>query len=89
MQVLCQISNKITKKANDAKIWVRLSDTKTSHADTRHVVESTEVRNSIINIQLHLMIFIRMHSQESQMSKHLPLLARLVYKSKLTGHGQV
>ena len=39
----------------------------TSRKDIRHIVESVKVRNSIINIHLPLMIFIRMHSQESQL----------------------
>ena len=39
---------------------------KPAKINIRHVVQSTLVRNSIVNIHLPLMIFIRMHSQESQ-----------------------
>ena len=54
MQLLCQISKKLYGKSIPCQ------------KDIRHIVQSTEVRNNIININLPLIIFIRMHSQESQ-----------------------
>ena len=63
MQPLCQISKKLYGKSI---IWVRRSEPKTVQINIRHVAQATLVRNSIINIKLPLMIFIRMHSQDSQ-----------------------
>jgi hypothetical protein len=61
MQPLCQISK--SKPCNNLSTALR---DPTSQKDIRHIVQSTEVRNNIINIHLPLMIFIRIHSQESQ-----------------------
>jgi hypothetical protein len=33
-------------------VLLQRSDTKTSHTDTRHAVESVKVRNSVVNIHL-------------------------------------
>ena len=63
MQPLCQISKKLCWQSI---IWVRRSEPKPTKINIRHVAQSTLVKNSIINIHLPLMIFIRMHSQESQ-----------------------
>ena len=56
----------LTEKAYHAIIWVRTSEPKPANKNIRHVAQSKLVRNSTINIHLPLMIFIRMHSQESQ-----------------------
>ena len=66
MQLLCQISKKLYGKSTPCNNLSTAFRHKTSHTDTCHVVKSVKVRNSIINIHLPLMIFIRMHSQESQ-----------------------
>ena len=63
MQPLCQISKILYGKSI---IWVRRTEPKPAKRNICHVAQSTLVRNSIINIHLPLMIFIRMHSQESQ-----------------------
>ena len=66
MQPLCQISKKLYGKSTPYyNLSTALRD-QTSQKHIRHIVQSTLVRNSIINIHLPLMIFIRMHSQESQ-----------------------
>ena len=66
MQPLCQISKKVYGKSKPCNnLSTELRDP-TSQKDIRHIVHSTEVINNIINIHLPLMIFIRMHSQESQ-----------------------
>ena len=65
MQPLCQISKKLyveSKPYNNLSTDFRQQS---SQKDIRHIVQSTEVRNNIINIHLPL-IFIRMHSQKSQ-----------------------
>ena len=49
-----------------AIIRVQRSEPKAAKRNIHHVAQSTLVINSIINIHLPLMIFIRMHSQESQ-----------------------
>ena len=66
MQPLCQISKKLYGKSTPCNNLSTALRHKTCHTDIQHIVESTEVRNSISNIHLPLMIFIRMHSQESQ-----------------------
>ena len=66
MQPLCQISKKLYGKSKPCNNLSTALRAQTSQKDIRHIVQSTEVRNNIINIHLPLMIFIRMHSQESQ-----------------------
>ena len=63
MQPLCQISKKLYRKSNNLSTALRH---KNMPSNISAMLESTIVRNSIINIHLPLMIFIRMHSQESQ-----------------------
>ena len=63
MQLQCQISKKLygkSKPCNNLRTAIR------KQIEISAMLESTEIRNSIINIHLPLMIFIRMHSQESQ-----------------------
>ena len=55
------------KKINGKSIiWERRSEPKPAKRYICHVAQSTLDKNSIINIYLPLMIFIRMHSHESQ-----------------------
>ena len=61
MQPLCQISKKLYGKSKPCNNLRRRSE-----IIFFAMLESTEIRNNIINISLPLMIFIRMHSQESQ-----------------------
>jgi hypothetical protein len=65
MQPLCQISKKLYGKSKPCNNLSTVPRDPTSQKDIRHNVQSTEVRNNIINIRLPLMIFIRIHSQES------------------------
>ena len=63
MQPLCQISKKLygkSKPCNNLRTALR------KQIEISAMLESTEIRNNIINIHLPLMIVIRMHSQESQ-----------------------
>ena len=66
MQPLCQISKNLNGKSKPCNNLSTALRDQTSQKDIRHIVQSTEVRNNIINIHLPWMIFIRMHSQESQ-----------------------
>ena len=66
MQPLCQISKKLYGKSTPCNNLSTALRHKNKPYRYRHVVESTEVRNSIINIHLPLMIFIKMHSYEYQ-----------------------
>ena len=101
IQPLCQISKKLYSESTP---WNNLSTAlrDQNKPDTHHVVESTEVINSIINIHLRLMIFNGMHSKESQFHNkclfcsiksiiyvQIPHFVVLVNKSKLTRCGQV
>ena len=67
MQPLCQIFFFLrygkSKQCNNLSTAFRQQS---SQKDIRHIVQSTLVRNSIINIHVPLMTFIRLHSQESQ-----------------------
>ena len=66
MQPLCQISKKLYGKSKPCNNLSTAFRQQSSQKYIRHIVQSTLVRNSVINIHLPLMIFIRMHSQESQ-----------------------
>ena len=66
MQPLCQISKKLYGKSTPCNNLNTALRDQSSPKNICHVVLSTLVRNSIINIHLPLMIFIRMQSQESQ-----------------------
>ena len=66
MQLMCQISKKLYGKSKPCNNLSTAFRQQSSQKDIRHIGWSTLVRNSIINIHLPLMIFIRMHSQESQ-----------------------
>ena len=63
MQPLCQISKKLYRKSKPCK---NLRTALRIKMKLSAILESTEIRNNNINIPLPLMIFIRMHSQESQ-----------------------
>ena len=65
MQPLFQISKKLYGKSKPCNNLSTAFRQQSSQKDIRHIVQSTLVRNSNINIHLPLMI-IRMHSQESQ-----------------------
>ena len=66
MQPLCQISKKLYGKSKPCNNLSTAFRQQSSQKDISHIVLSSLVRNNIININLPLMIFIRMHSQESQ-----------------------
>ena len=66
MQSLSHISKKLYGKSKPCYNLSTVLRDQTSQKYIRHIVQSTLVRNSIVNINLPLMIFIRMHSQESQ-----------------------
>jgi hypothetical protein len=66
MQLLCPIFFFTLRKSIPCNNLSTALRDQNSQRDIRHVVESTLVRNSIINIYLPLMMFIRMHSQEYQ-----------------------
>ena len=73
MQPLCQISKKLygkSKPCNNLRMALR------KQIEISAMLESKEIRNNIINIPLPLMIFIRMHSQESQF--HIKCLICLI-----------
>ena len=84
MQPLCQISKKLYGKSIPCNNLSTALKAQTSQKDIRHIVQSTEVRNNIINIHLPLMIFIRMHSQESQFHNKC-----LICSIKLIIHDQI
>ena len=63
MQPLCQISKKLYGKSTPCN---NLRTALRKQIDISAMLESTEIRNNNINIHLPLMIFSRMHSQESQ-----------------------
>ena len=64
MQLLC--SKKLYGKSKPCNNLSTAFRQQSSQKDIRHIGQSTLVINSIINSHLPLMIFIRMHSQESQ-----------------------
>ena len=65
MQPLYHISKKLYGKSKPCNNLSTAHRDPTGQKDIRHIVQSTEVRNNIRNIHLPLMIFIRMHSQET------------------------
>ena len=64
IQPLCQISKKLYRKSTPCNNLSTALRQQNSQTDIRHVVQKSKI--NIINIHLPVMIFIRMHSQESQ-----------------------
>ena len=77
LQPLCQISKKLygkSKPCNNLRTALR------KQIEISAMLESKEIRNNIINIHLPLMMFIRMHSQESQFhNKRLICSIKFIY----------